>query len=542
MIAPRARGPSLRERDRRQEVKRRLAESGFLRGPSRLADGGDLAAEERLISRLTTLFLRLGGLFPCFGLYLSSRADLLPVNECGELARLIDECAAEPVAAIFDLLTVELERSPAEVYSEFDPVPCESRFLFQTHSARLRSGEAVTVRLVRPGVEDRIACDLDLLLLLQGAFAGAGRPDFPLLATIADFRQGLALDLDLSFLAEAMETLGAESPGAGPLLAPKVFRNLGKSRTITFERLEGPALADLAQQWQGTSGNASLRSLARRLCTAWLRQALLGRTFPVWFRSTEIAALPDGRIAFTGGSFAPSSSSLQSNLGRYLAAADRNDPDEVCDALLQEMTREGTDDSRELRLRLRQAAPFHESAWSTGGESLAEQLFLHWRVAREQGYRPRPPLLAFYRGLFSLAVTARQLDPEGDTLRESLEEVRLLANANQLRAMLSLREMRQSLERHVVLMMELPQKLDEALTLASEGRRSPKPAGMPERAEWRGSWVFVLTSMLALAAVALVTHHLAGREAVGRWAERGGALTFAVLGGLLLRAARWRQS
>jgi ubiquinone biosynthesis protein len=541
MIAPRTRVPSPIERDRRQEVKRRLAESGLLRGPNRLAGGGDLAAEETLIPRLSALFFRLGGLFPCFGLYLSSRADLLTVNECGELARLIDECEAEPVAAIFDLLTAELERSPAEVYSEFDPVPCESRFLFQTHFARLRSGEAVTVKLVRPGVEDRIACDLDLLPLLQGAFVSAGRPDFPLPATIADFRQGLALEMDLSCQAEAMETLG-EPSGSGPLLAPKIFRSLAKSRTVTFERLEGTALADLAQPWQGTSGSTSLRSLARRLCTAWLRQALLGRTFPAALRSTEILALPDGRIAFIGGSFAPSSSSLQSNLERYLAAADRNDPDEVCDALLQGMAKEGTDDSRELRLRLRQAAPCQDGAWSTGGESLAEQLFLHWRVAREQGYRPRPPLLAFYRGLFSLALTARQLDPEGDTLRESLAEVRLLANADQLRAMLSLREMRQSLERHGVLMMELPQKLDEALTLAAEGRRSQKPAGTPERAEWRGSWVFVLTSMMALAAIALVTHHLAGREAGGRWAERGGALTFAVLGGLLLRAAGWMRS
>jgi hypothetical protein len=123
-------------------------------------------------------------------------------------------------------------------------------------------------------------------------------------------------------------------------------------------------------------------------------------------------------------------------------------------------------------------------------------------------------------------------------LRESVEEVRLLADIDELRAMLSLGDLRQILERHGVLMMELPQKLDEALALAAEGREQG-PRGPAEAAgenEWREAWAFAVTSLLALAAVALMTRYLAGP--LGRWAERAGAFTFVILGGMLLRAAR----
>jgi hypothetical protein len=40
--------------------------------------------------------------------------------------------------------------------------------------------------------------------------------------------------------------------------------------------------------------------LADRLCTVWLRQALLGRFFPVGVGGNSVALLSDGRLVFTG--------------------------------------------------------------------------------------------------------------------------------------------------------------------------------------------------------------------------------------------------
>lgn len=338
-------------RDRRREVKRRLAESGFRRGPSRLRAAPDPAApvapveeDERFVDRLAALLLRLGGLFPVFGFYLSSRADLLAADECGELARLPAAAAPAFPAAVEALLAAELGRSPADVFAELDPAPCRSRLAVQAHRARLRTGEPAVVELVHPDLAGWLATDLELLPLLAGAFAA--RPGFPLLEAIADFEVELARETDLAATAAAMEALAADLGslrGAAGGLAPRVFRALTRGRVLAYERPDGRTLVELPSSPDRLD---ELRPLARRLCAAWLGQVLLGHTFPVTPRPEAVVAMAGGwggwiggRIAFTGGPYETPSAALQAGLSRYLAAAARDDPDEVSAALLPELTR-----------------------------------------------------------------------------------------------------------------------------------------------------------------------------------------------------------
>lgn len=108
--------------------------------------------------------------------------------------------------------------------------------------------------------------------------------------------------------------------------------------------------------------------------------------------------------------------------------------------------------------------------------------------------------------------------------------------------MLSLGDMGETLERYGALMLDMPQRLDGALTALAAGRGDPAE----ERAgagEPRASFAFAFAAVLALAAVALATRQLAGLFAggAGLWAERAGAGVFVVLGGLLLRAAAGRR-
>jgi hypothetical protein len=556
MISPGTLHPREDGRDRRREVKRRLAEAGFRGGPSRLRAAPDLAApaaddeDERFAHRLAALLLRLGGLFPVFGFYLSSRADLLAAGECGELARLPAAAAPASPAAIDAFLAAELGRSPADFFAELDPAPCRSRLAVQAHRARLRTGEPAVVELVHPGLAGWLATDRELLPLLAGAFAA--RPGFPLLEAIADFEGELARETDLAATAAAMETLADDLGslrGAAGGLAPRVFRALTRGRVLAYERLDGRTLAELLPASERAD---ELRPLARRLCAAWLGQVLLGRTFPVAPRPEAVVAMAGDwlgdRIAFAGGPYEAPSAALQASLSRYLAAAARDDPDEVSASLLPELTRPAATVPGEpggdepLRLRLRQAVPLREADW-TGAGDLAGQLLLHWRIARQEGYRPSAPLLAFYRGLFALDGAARRLDPAGDALRAGLVEVRLLASFEQLRAMLSLGDVGETLERYGALMLDLPQRLDGALTALAAGRGSSPADATPRAGEPRASWAFALAAGLALAAVAMATRQLAGlfAGAAGLWAERAGAGAFAVLGGLLLRAAADRR-
>ena len=50
-----------------------------------------------------------------------------------------------------------------EIFSEFSPVPIAAASIAQVHRGRLYSGEAVVIKVRRPGIEQVLATDLDIL-------------------------------------------------------------------------------------------------------------------------------------------------------------------------------------------------------------------------------------------------------------------------------------------------------------------------------------------------------------------------------------------
>ncbi|HKH50091.1 MAG TPA: AarF/UbiB family protein [Thermoanaerobaculia bacterium] len=520
---------------RRRDVERCFAEHALLRRPHSLGRGPEAGEDFGL--RLRAALAELGPVFTAFGRYLATRPDLLPAGDCLELAELSDRVEPLPIGAVRSLLADELGVPRAEeVFAEIDE-PCASRLLVQAHAARLHNGEAVIVRLVRPALEGSPAADLELLDLLAELPLAGGAADRRLAEAVEDFREDLAARLDLAVEADHLELFATDTADLGFLQVPRVWRNLSTPRVLTVERLGGATLREIAALDRRSAGGADspdLRDLARRLCILWLRQALLGRAFPVEPRAEDLLILPRGRIVLAGGPFTKPPSAVQANLWSYLVAAAKQDPDEACTSLLREMIAGPGANEEQLRLRLRQVVPFRDGSWSLGGDSLAEHLFVHWRLARESGYRPRAALLAFWRGLFSITSASRQLAPERDALHEALQEVRLIASFGQVREMMTARQLQDNLERYALLATQLPQKLDEILSLGTTGVPAPaRPAVEPGRAERRDPWSLVLTFVLALAAVTLVARQLTAAGA--SWAQPVGAVTALVLGLLLLR-------
>lgn len=525
MIRPGSERNASPETARRREVERVLAEAGLLPGPRSLAAAA--SGEESFVLRLRAALERLGPAFSAFGLYLATRADLLPAGACLELSILPDRGEPLPADVILGLVAGELRRSPREVFAAFDELPCESRLFDQAHGARLLDGRAVIVRVLRPGLTAWLERDLPLLPLLGPAFAEAGLAGSFLAEAMADFAASLPQALDLAMQAEGLGALATETEGFGPLRAPQVHLGLTTSSLLVLQDLEGRTLEGRLPEPDTRAG-----ALARRLCLVWLRQALLGRVVPVEPWGANVTVLADDRIAFTGGAVTKLPSPFQSNLWGYLIAASNQDPEEVCTYLLREMTLEGPPSAEEqLRLRLRQAVPFRDGGWSVHGESLAEHLFLHWRFAREAGFRPRAHLLTFYRGLAAVSMTARRLAPDRDALLQAFEEVRLLSSVQQFGEMMNVGQMREMFERYAALMIDLPQRLDEVLTLAAEGnlRRGPRASEPAERPRNTSSMIWVAL-LLALGAIILLWPRLDGI-----WGERLGAIVFLFFGALLLR-------
>jgi ubiquinone biosynthesis protein len=541
--------PSREAVKRRQlQIEQCLAEYGLAQQPRHPLRRASAADDEGRWRRLSAALVSLGPVFSFFGIYLSSRADMLPAKNCLELAAIPDRAEASPINSIRGLIGRELGREPSEAYAVFDEEPFESRLIFQSHRAQLRSGEAVTVKVLHPELEEYLACDLELLSLLDGVSAG-----FSIESAVEDFRCALKQQTDFLREAEMTAEFAGDTVRLEAIKVPLVYRDFCTSKVLTVEHLSGTNLDDLISpfsEWESEAGRATNRSAsdldsyetASRLSLVWLRLALRGRVFPVDPRPENILLLPDRQLAFTGGSFASLTAEVKTNLFDYLIASVTQDPDRACSRLLGEMKRvRGAASEDELRHRLRQVVPFRDGGWSNSGDSrsLAEYLFVHWRLAREYGYRPQPHLLSFCRGLFQVAATARRLAPNRDLLLEGLQDLRLNMVFAQFREMMSLGQLGDSVDRYAALMTELPERLDDALTLAAGGHIRLKPEKTERAAprSRRNSSAVVFALLLLMTAVALWSHHLSASTGAKVWVERVGAVAFLLLGALLLRAA-----
>jgi len=115
-------------------------------------------AERRALARSLCLALQEGGVTLIkLGQLLSARRDLLPAEFTDELATLTD---AAPPAAWADIeRTLQEDLASADIFDHVDRLPMAAASIDQIHAATLCSGEAVVVKVQRPGISPLIERD-----------------------------------------------------------------------------------------------------------------------------------------------------------------------------------------------------------------------------------------------------------------------------------------------------------------------------------------------------------------------------------------------
>jgi ubiquinone biosynthesis protein len=150
---------------------RTLARHGALRGIER--DPNTPAPVRRLtrVARFGALqprvpdyasaFQAIGPAAIKLGQTLATRPDLVGPEAAHNLLTLQD--SLPPVA--FELIEKELarafERPIGEVFAEIDPVPVGAASIAQVHRGVTREGRTVAIKVLRPGIRERFAQDID---------------------------------------------------------------------------------------------------------------------------------------------------------------------------------------------------------------------------------------------------------------------------------------------------------------------------------------------------------------------------------------------
>ena len=241
--------------------------AGFLRLFS-----GPAARKGRPGERLAGALERLGPVGIKLGQFLSTRADIFGLAFAEDLSRLKDRLPPFPLAEAKIEVAAALGRPLDELFSAFDEAIAGAS-LAQAHKARLIGGREVAVKVLRPGVERRVAADAEALRTaarLAEAWAPAARRLEPR-AFAETVVRALALELDLRFEAAGADELRAVMAHDGYMRAPPVVWDGVARRVLTLEWAPGAPLSDTAAL--ATPG-LDRPTLANNLIRAFLAQAL----------------------------------------------------------------------------------------------------------------------------------------------------------------------------------------------------------------------------------------------------------------------------
>jgi ubiquinone biosynthesis protein len=223
--------------------------------------------------RIRLALEELGPIFVKFGQALSTRRDLLPGDIADELEKLQDRVPPFPGVEARAIVEGAYGRPVSEVFEQFDETPLAAASIAQVHVARLRTGEDVVVKVIRPGVRARIERDLEVMHVLARLardYAGEGRRLRPV-EVVREYEKTILDELDLMREAANAAQLGRNFAGNDLLHVPVVYWDYCRPQALVMERIRGVIINDLDELRRR---GANIQRLAENGVTIFFTQVL----------------------------------------------------------------------------------------------------------------------------------------------------------------------------------------------------------------------------------------------------------------------------
>lgn len=197
--------------------------------------------------RLRLALESLGPIFVKFGQILSTRRDLLDDDVANELAKLQDNVPPFDNDLAKSLIEKALEEPIDEVFDDFSTTPLASASIAQVHTAKLKSGEDVVVKVIRPDIEKTIRKDISLLYFLAkllSKVSADGRRLRPV-EVVQDYEYTVLDELDLMKEAANTTQLRRNFEGSDLLYVPHIYWDYCRQNVMVAERIKGIPVANI---------------------------------------------------------------------------------------------------------------------------------------------------------------------------------------------------------------------------------------------------------------------------------------------------------
>jgi ubiquinone biosynthesis protein len=466
---------------------------------------GAAARKGRPGERLAGALERLGPVGIKLGQFLSTRADIFGVAFAEDLSRLKDRLAPFPLARARIEVASALGRPLEDLFVDFDEAMAGAS-LAQAHRARLVGGREVAVKVLRPGVERRVAADAEALhtaARLAEAWAPASRRLEPR-AFATTVVRALELELDLRFEAAGADELRAVMAHDGFMRAPPVVWDGVARRVLTLEWAAGAPLSDPETL---TTPGLDRAALANNLIRAFLAQALDHGVFHADLHEGNLFVTAPARL--TAVDFG-----IVGRLGpverRYLAEILwgflRRDYARVSQVHFDAGYVPGHHDRAAFAQALRAVGEpvFGLKARDVSMGRLLAQLF---QITALFDMRLRPELVLLQKTMVTVEGVARRIDPEHD-IWAAAEPVVARWIARELSPAARVREFAREARAAVTALARFADPPAEAKSPAPTASAPPQPAGQALRA---AIWFFAGAAASAIAFTLALTLRLAGR-------------------------------
>ena len=370
--------------------------------------------------RFRETLAELGPTFIKLGQILSSRPDILPADFIAELSHLQDRAAPMPVQTVFELIEKGLGRSAPQLFASIDPEPMASASIAQVHRATLASGEDVVVKVQRPGIEEQIRSDTDLLFylarFLEGVIEETGI--YTPTGIVTEFRNAMLLELDFENEARNIEEFARNHADRPYVVIPNLYGDLSSRTVITLQELKGVKLKTALDS--GDSPGIDRKQLARHVLEASFQQLFKDGLFHGDPHPGNIMVMEGNRIGLLDfGLVGRLTKQMQESIIVLVLAISLRDPDTVARLLYKV----GIPDQRINLHHFRQA--IHDILDRYMGRKLSEvdpgvlmselvDLAMKYKIKIPKEYAVLSKASATTEGI------VRQLDPELDVTQAAL--------------------------------------------------------------------------------------------------------------------------
>jgi ubiquinone biosynthesis protein len=391
--------------------------------------------------RLRRAFVELGPTFVKLGQLLSSRTHLLPREFTDELKKLQDSVPPLPFEEIRKVIESELGRPLGSCFAGIDTVPLGAASIAQVHAAMLPTGEAVVLKVQRPGIAEIVRTDLQLMAQLAALLErhaegwAVHRPT----AIVAEFARRMEQELDFGAEAAHLERFAHQFAGEPTVHVPVLYRGTSTLRLLTMEHIQAIKASRLDAL---DAADLDRRVIATRIADLVMRQVFLHGFFHADPHPGNIHILPGNVVCF-----------LDFGMMGYL---DRRSRETFADLVIGiAQRREGDVTAALLKLAGAELDPprpgleadvaefMHQHFYLTMGEMVFGKLVNHlFHLTTRHSLTMPPDMFTMLKALGLMEDLVSRLDPDHDLIAQAkpfMKQVRMdrVAPRRMLREMLS---------------------------------------------------------------------------------------------------------